>query len=555
MRKFIRGSFMAAALAVFLMTSCSIVDPVDPVVNNNAQPPTFQALNLSEISSGQYIAGTVYINMDIDSSTGPVSWAALLVDDSAVGIDYYEPYQFQLKTADFPDGEYFISIALKQEAHNLGLLGLIPEVPSIICSLSVFFDQTPPTPVTLDSVVWDNGSPRLYWQASNDNNFYAYMISRNGNFGPGQPMGPENSVFERNTTTFLDTDIPMLYGIDIEYEVYTTNRVESATSNAVNIRYGDTLAMIFENITNYWMEPMLNPTHDILYAIKDSSINAVAKGFSTTDNMLIAEGKIGSRTEGLVLSKDGTRLFVQNGNKIFIFDASTLTVTDTLDLPSWGYSNSRLATGRDDRLYISASSIGGFDSGSVRILNAYTGALEGETVLDAQYGWLLTSSDNNTLYVAHDGYALYNPGRIFRLDISTDTAIVEVRQELTDDYIKAWQLSPDDNLLYILYDRDFIDVRDATTLAAVDQIQSPSSNPGDGISNFYLTESFLYLSAATSIPGERYFKSGYVHKYDRSNLSELGKWGFVMVPSYLAAASNDEFIYAFSLQPFLITVQ
>jgi hypothetical protein len=330
--------------------------------------------------------------------------------------------------------------------------------------------------------------------------------------------------------------------LDIDYWIDVTNRDTFASSNKINLGFGDKLPT---TIGKFYMRPelTLNQANNLLYVAYDSS-NTSIDAFSTIDNSFVASGRIQSLYQTFAVSKDGTRLYSGSAKPI-VYDALTLGVIDTLDFPALAPTNANMACGRSDRIYTSYGVVVSTDSGGVRIFDAVTGALKGSTILNVGKGSFLISDDNNTLFVARIDPNTSGTPRIYRLDISTDSATIEANRILPAGSIKCWQLSADETKLYALYNNEqYIDVLDAVTLNRVDQITVPPIDDPEGyVQCFHIAGDNAYISVARDIPGSIYFYSGTVYKYVTTTMAEVESWDFVKVPRDLITSPGGEFLY------------
>ncbi|MEZ0255741.1 MAG: beta strand repeat-containing protein [Chthoniobacter sp.] len=157
-----------------------------------------------------------------------------------------------------------------------------------------------------------------------------------------------------------------------------------------------------------------DPTRPLIYASVPST-NSIAV-FNSDTLSLVATIPVGSNPMGLVLSPDGSRLYVANSGStasaIGVVDLNTLQTLPSISAPSSPYY---LAVG-SGRLYASSGNgIMQFDLGT----GTYTSSFSGYPYGDSR---LSTSLDGKTLFQATEGVS---PASLFKYNISTATAALQ----------------------------------------------------------------------------------------------------------------------------------
>jgi DNA-binding beta-propeller fold protein YncE len=320
-----------------------------------------------------------------------------------------------------------------------------------------------PTAVAMQSLTWDNGYPRLTWAESTDTLLCAYVVNRNGNWGDWvSTIGEgQDSIFDRATTTYLDTTMSQIYGMKLNYRILVANGSEFVESDSMVIEFGSTVALA----RNPDVRPILNPSGDEMYLLEDPSdtLKAVstATGAVLRNRWLLFANRV-------AMSKDGSKLFVVQVNRdsVHVLDTGTFGTTASERLNFSGSGVNAIVAGRPDRLYMTS-----FDfltqTSVIKIVDANTLAEMGEIGVDVENGLLAISPDNDTLYAAQSD-------TVYKIDVSTDVAQV-LDTALAGHDIRFFQLSPDGSRLYLGHvygpPSNFVDVWDAETLTSLGQIQ------------------------------------------------------------------------------------
>jgi WD40 repeat protein len=528
----------------WLHFACDLTEP-ERFYNDKVRPPQIKVLDIArEITPGRHLAGFVRFEVNLDSLKRPIERVVLLVDSTEVFSAYQPPYILQFETTLWGEGVHLILVGVVERNPDLGLLNLA-RFPSIIFAAPVYFDQSPSTPTVLNSVIWENGHPRLAWQRNNDLNFYAYIIHRDGNWGRSEGI----FIYDRATTTYLDTSISPIYGIGLNYNVAITNRVIEAPSNIVNIGFGQTLPVAFAGATSAFVRrPIYSPVRDELYFLQLSYSDSII-AVSTTNNQILRSRQI-PFPANFALSADGARLFVVSYNTglLSILDATTFDLLKSINMSlAFGGRGPAMVAGRSGRLYIAGS-------GLVKILNTDTNATVGEIALESGDGLLAISPDKNMLYVGNPDYG----GYVYKLDITTDQPRI-MAQDTASFWIRAMQLSPDGRRLYILPDfpapQSLIEIWDAATLRRIGELSVRFERPEDRIFDFFVAFSHVYVAFSRTIPEGLYFLPGRIEQFEASSLSTRQFWDFVQVPITMVTSREERNLYVFANKSCIVPLQ
>jgi hypothetical protein len=523
-------------LGVTFLFAC---EEPEPYFNSVAKPPEIKPLTLEGLTEGQHITGTFLIEFIPEIPLSEIEMVSLWVDDvMQYGYNYPGPFEFQLDTKQWPQGEHTISIGLNEKnPPDIGLLNLA-FVPSKMYSITVYFDHQPPTPVVLQSVVWNHelNTPQVNWQKNVDPNFYAYIVqwTMNGYYHDS------GLIFDRDVTTYTNPEMNNgVIGFTSTFRVWTYNRDQSVVSNEIDFTFPEILPYASDPATGA-KQPIKSKDGNELYTLDNSGV----KAFSLSNNTLVRNFSMEYKNpKGFALSKDGTKLYVVAAYSpmITILEASTFEVIKTADPDGFaGYTAFDIVCGRPDRLYIST-----YLPNGLKIFDAATLEQVGEYYTR---GKLAISSDNNTLFVANSDL---NPATIYSVDITTDSP-VELHHQEASDVVRDIKLSADDQTLFVIHDTDypepgnqFIDYWNASSLASYKKLGLPNQP-------FSLWLDEETISIAYGNRHLNYFEPGGILQYHITSGVLLNEWKFMQAP-YTCLIGHDH-LYAFGLKTWIVPI-
>jgi WD40 repeat protein len=516
---------------------CDLVAPKDRPFNGSVQPVTVGPIDASALVPGQHMAGVWTLTLDSLSSVhtaNPPSRAELYVDSTLMATAISPPFALTLDTHRAAAGPHFLIVLVHETSPSTGLVGAVG-APSQILSTGVVFDQRPPTPVTLNSVVWENDRPRLDWTVNADANFAEYQVVREGNTTPG----PTRPIRPQTTHTFLDSvGLRTLIGVRYDYRVNVDNRNEVAPSNTVSLRNGDVVPGLVYRADAGRPVPIPNRAEFYTYgAVAQESL----KVYSTATNQLVRAFRPVGGT--LAVTRDGNTLVheseVMLGGIPGIASYSMDTFAPITSARVNVRFNSRaMCAPRDDRAVVA-----GFDG-------LYTVRVSDGTVLDT----LALHFSNAILALSPDGGTLYAAAgdSVFRIDVSSDDAQVLARRQVSFP-IADLQLSPDGLKLYlghtIVSPSNFVEILDAPSLATSGSLTPPGN---EWFYAFWITQNHLYLShGRQDLPG-RFYLPGTIVQYDRTSLAQQRSWDFVMVPQGVVTSADEQSLYPCGFETWIV---
>ena len=537
-----------ASLAVLALsgTSCDLAKPTRSF-NHAARQPLIRTIDASALRPGQHLIGTITLRV---GSLGPptssqVLMAKLYVDSTHVADAYSPTLQFQLDTHVAPDGPHLVSVLVYEGNPNTGLLRFT-DAPSQILSTWVVFDHSPPTPVRLESVVWEGDQPRLTWTANHDSNFAAYQVIRSSNAGiTASNLEP---ITDQATLTCLDdAGLIELIGTRLIYRVAVSNgEALSAPSDSLELAsVGEVVpGLIFRGGDR---QPISSRIREEFYAWNAAHDSLIAWSVYTRRPLRGFQPGSGST---VALSLDGNTFIVQSdplrtGNDVLrtgspvlaTYSVATFAPLSSLALGQ-SFAGYAMVAGRADRVYMVGPD-------GVYALRVSDGAVLDHAALALTRPHPAASPDGRSLFIAAGD-------SLFKMDISTDALGVSVRTGIENE-ASDLQVGWDGRRLYLgntLTGPSFLEVYDAGTLGRVGVVFPP------GLAQLYafrVSARHLYASyAMQGPPGSKYVQGG-VSQIDLTGLTGLRWWGFVQVPQGLVASRDSGMLFASAFETWWIS--
>lgn len=516
-------------------------DP-EPYYNKEAAPPEEHSWVVSGITEGQHLAGTVQLTFEPDFPVDEIAYVELMVDEQAVYGISTPPFEFLVDTRQWPDGGHDLTIGVHEiNPPDMGLLNLA-NIPSKMYTTSVYFDQTPPTPVVIESVLWNEAmqTPEVTWQKNNDANFYSYTIQWIVN-GYYYDSGP---IYDQNVTSYANPALNNgAIGFDCSYRVFVYNRDQTAVTDWISFSYPESLQPIDVSIGG--KRPILSKSGNELFTLDNDGV----KAFSLVTNTVVRSYDMSYKYPmGFALSKDGTKLYVLASNPSFIvvLNASDFEVIQSTELEFTGMN---IICGRPDRLYVSTYSP--YD-GPLKILDAFTLSVVGSLDIGAPNGLLEISPDNNILYIADPSYAQYTDASVSAVDVSTDEPEILYQRAGFANKVRDIKISDDGATLFVVHDYDwptpsnkFVDCWNANTLLSYKNLPVPDLP-------FNITVQGSSLFAAYGVGEYNHYDPGGIIQYETTGGTVMKDWKFMRAPYACEKAGAYNRLYVFGDKTWIV---
>jgi hypothetical protein len=531
-----------------VVLSCDLTEP-DRRFDASVPGIRLDDLPLTEFAPGQHVAGAITLAFDVPATSRlwqlrsgrhvvrNVTAVYWYVDDTLLGGTSTPPFTFALDTTQWPGGEHEISAAVFDDTQSG--LGRYVGLPAAVYVTTLVFDQTPPTPVAVQSLDWEGTSPRITWSQNQDPNFHAYVISRRS---VGLYRVHEDIViFDRSVTTCLDTAVVQTIGGLTHYQVNTWNRVAYSAADTASINWGVRVPVSWYRddrpiVNRVGAEELYVLHRDDGLAGLPNRLSAVSKATNTIVRSIDVQS-----ANHLASSVDGTLLYVDEaGVNFLVVDAQTFTVQRTL-MPPFAFD--AVVGGRPNRFYAwSQTTFGVFDDTSgARIAHFEVPYMQG------YWTDLCISQDGNVVYAAH-GNMLY------RINVNTDLLVVPLQRPIAMSNFGNLQVSSDGSTLYVLHGPPFnyLEILDTANFALKSRLDPPLGSQDDWLEDAIVTSDRIYVSVTREDPHVWYTKPGTVLEYDLLTQTVARSWNFIVVSQGMVASRDETSLYA---GPWVVTVK
>ncbi len=567
-------------LALLLLSGgCDFEEP-ERYVNTDVHPPVMGTLAFHEFREGHHIAGRVRLNVSAAEGTEWAHHAVLLVDGRRVGEDSGRPLEVDLYTERFEEGAHEITVLLSASPDgidpesgllNLGELGGGTQ----LWQTTLVFDQSPPSPVPVDSVVWVEGRGHVFWHRppgvnENVRAYEVWRLDRGFRRQAGTVPGLDS--------TFLgdvDYEVPRVAGLEIGYEIVADNgRSEEGRSYGPTFRVHRAPPIAAFNTRVLTRESYAVATHvpsgmALIYDYNQTTAQDSLYVVSLAEGAVVQRraieqafpdsgpaGPPGSAdVPGLVLTPDGREVMViepartpSQGvrSRVTVYDVGTLAEVRSveLDLEAAGILHPRahaVADG-DGRVYLADGDpygsedsyhIYGFDTatGAPILKLGITPAVRGLRV-DPQgrylTGWSYGVAHNDT-----------RPNEVFRIDLQAASPGVVARRSFEAGRDISGLHTASDGALFVEFGYGgVIEELEPTTLETVRTTPIPE---GYGVAILGVDATSLYVRAPDPY-GDDPFVKGRVEEYDRATGMRLGYWLYYNTVDHLGLAAGGEML-------------
>lgn len=532
------------SLSLFFI-ACNISEPEVPY-NSEAYPPSSALLYFSSVRSGQRLAGAVTIAIDSSLVNFKVSRVKLIVGSYEENIS--SKWSVTLNTAAFPNGETEIALCFYQAHKPHGLLNLY-DAPSLILKNKIIIDNTPPVPVKLTVISQDKGrSALLQWNQTTSQNFRAYLICRRM-YGYPQPV--IDTIYDINTTSYIDNTINNISGAEIEYNVQVCTEYDlrnGAASNTCSFFYcrAFTPGAFYTDFSL----PATNPKLLDLYYLTSTQLLA----YSISDYSLSKKYKLpswmslGSMT--FTVSKDGSEIYLLSSaeSKIYVIDARTFTLKSSFPFTNTfpGGDVPKLMAGKPGQIILYPSDC------ILRVIRTTDGSLVKSRQL-YEYGFfynMAVSNDGSKLY-ASCSYTSSDDRIKYKLSLIdlNSTGLTVVKENAENNYSSLYTDPLGQYLLDIPISNEspsynIARIRNANTLEEINQLSPQVVGANIGKSGGLITENNIYVMYNSSPAGMPDVLGSTVVEFDRNSFSQKRYCATARIASVLLPSADHQELYA-----------
>jgi len=455
---------------IFILTcSCDIIPDAERSFNDSVTPPSFQTTQLTDIENGQHFAGIFKFTVDL-SDIGYVTTIVLYLDGKIIQSNSAYPYQFEINTEYYSEGEHKLSLGIYSNNIDLGLLELI-KVPDLIHEVSVVFDWSRPNSVELTSVEWYENNPKLTWTENTDPNFYAYVIRR-GDF-------IIHTIYDQKILSYVDTGIRKMVGVGESYSIEVSNRVVIARSNYFHIQYG---FYILHTVLNYDMPEI--PEQDIFCFISKGSVNREVEVNKDTREF----NEYFSDPNKIIVSPDGVHNCIIRETDLIFKKRHPYEIISEYKFNYMYNKKTNFVLNKDNILYFLTL------NRQLRSFNLVTGEEKDLLWLNIEDGQadLLMDNEKNILYIVELLPSEYNKSHLYKFDLNIGNE--RGLQEITlPKKARSMKANFKENKLALLVGSSPLTVEfwNSTDLTFISEIAAPNN---EDIYGFYMSEDVIYLS-------------------------------------------------------------
>lgn len=406
--------FVVTFAAVVLISGCTIKAP-DAPLEKNVSNLEVSATRFGSLEFGSHVAGIIQVSLPDSLKTFPIGRVALYLDSTDIDQLNSPPYVFNLDTRMYPQGGHIVTLAVYEQRPTMGLLNLVG-APRLECVDTLFFDQTPPPPITGVSISGSD-TVTVRWnpsQAPNFRKYIAWVVFTSQFFGPTYAY--KDTIFVRDSSEVrIPAPAAHVAGTTVTAQVGQSNGAATGAIAAVTGAVGTQLP-VAKPIVDFWM----NRNVDASYAFTaDGNLCALSP-----DGLTVVRS--GSLTPGQ------SAMFNADGSRCYVFSPSRLTITSystrdfgevsSFRIDSAAATFSSAIIGSNGRIYVSnyQGIVWTYDSDTGQLLNSFT--LPGAPWINPV---MAISSDGSTLFITDESWS------ICKVNLQADPPYVEDSVELS----------------------------------------------------------------------------------------------------------------------------
>lgn len=541
------------------LAGCDTYDTPKRYVDTTVQPPIVDAVNFTDLPSGQVMTGTVPLRIDLDSLNQSAVTVTLYVDtpDRGYSIGLPPPGIVPLDTWEYAEGPHTLVLEVQDGDTNLGLFGG-SGVPTHVFTVDVVFEQIPlEEPVV--NATWNDAGVTLSWDTTEHPFFTEYRVLRQAGWDDLEGPAVIATIADREQTTYVDAEAPSIFGAGAAYYVETVTWTEgTAQSDYTPVQYS---SGVFAGNLVYGGQAFLSRLRTLfLVKTHDGLLQAVSNDGGSP--LWITDAEIRDPELALVrsslpagLTEDGTDLIYRvealeneddTADQQFIYrkDVDRRTEPDTripTDLAVVDVMPAR--TGRFAVVD---------DTGALHLLDASGTSL---SHLDdiAQYRVHVTRDRRTALVAQYDDATTATTAcTLTSVDLSTDTLQPLTTVTIPDAHpLCLEEVTMGESTALFIRDRytaPVLELRDARTLSvrATQPVQNYATLTDDArVPAVSFVNGTVLLSVNRGVPSPR-VGNGLVLRLNPETLSEAERWQFMNPPYQILSpiGTNHAFAYA-----------
>lgn len=232
-------------LFIVFFISCKINEP-ERFYDKGADKEFNASIKIEGYKPNEIICGIHKIPFSFDSVNFDIKEVSIFIDDKywySTSIDSGSVYIYSYNYENGPHKcEWYIV------PKNAGIMSA-SNLPVLAFEYKFTIDNTPPTPVNITSVTWNDEHPVINWTKNNDKNFKSYILYSDNHFL--EHSRDTVIITDQNITSYVDTKMPKVIGQEvINYWIQVSNGYDivpyQATIKSVN--YGDKSSFPSQNL-------------------------------------------------------------------------------------------------------------------------------------------------------------------------------------------------------------------------------------------------------------------------------------------------------------------
>ncbi len=361
---------LAIALGLIAVTifsaSCGFIEP-NPAVNSSAHPPASGTVAgyVSNYVNNQQVDGIINPTFVPAVNDTSVTKVTLTVDSQFVEAVTRPPYTFAFNTNGLPDGKHLFVFGVQEKGDTLGLLQL-PEAPAtVVYSIVLDFERTPPTAPTNVGVSYENEHFRVSWTPVSDGNFAYYDIIKRYYDSEHIKRQAEFKVYQRTPGTFLDTTESISLPDSAEYQVGASNNVTTAYAPDFATEVGTSLSLGTASVLAQ------DVNGQVIFNIGGSHLISVSTTAPTAQAVSGYLGTTAASGKG-VLNPDKSELYVKDKSDYGISVVDTKTLQTVSSIRSFS-PHDVFAVGPNNLIYFASNStLTVYNAATDSIMKTYT---------------------------------------------------------------------------------------------------------------------------------------------------------------------------------------
>ncbi len=468
------------------------------------------------------MSGIVQIPYVPDSTIKNITQVSLQVDTTIVGTIKSSPYNFSVNTTKWSKGKHILSFLVYIKDPKLGILDLI-NTPYKIFTFTLSFDNTAPTAPTNVNCIETNKHTKVFWTPTKLNNFYSYVIRRNGTIIA--------TINNQKDSTYIDENYILSDYYKVNYEVGAATMSDVKYSNAFSITKGTWLRLnSVLNLLDGLSDRVVFFTPDGLTAVSANTCTILT---SSNPPDYSSNIKIGM----MALNYDRTSLFL-------FWNNYSINKYSALNLYGYGQISTlyqpgilNFVVGINDSMMVSTQ------SGYLYSVNRNSQKLRNQLVKFASPTSLISISLDGKKLIAADKSGI-NKYSIDQNATNKNLSVNLVQQSAIRDSIRLLKVDWDNSRIFTQRQTNLIESWNTETFNFINSFNIPAGTD-EIIQIKAINADFKHLYAACTIKLNNN-RSTLLVEYDASTGKEGRRWKFDDEIQSISLSTQGRYLFACS---------